>query len=230
MGLEEGKHFTVMMPEGGKAGYVTILRKGLERLTRLSVRGKDEQQRRLVADFVEYILQRAKEAGKEVRKKAEEIVNEGRARGSLTLERFEKKVEVNGKTYVVKVRVGEAVEEDRGGRKLLRIKIKAEEGRVEGGHIVDRVEREYTITYSRRRADNTAVGLAVARSSAPGGREADAERFSALIKALTGREPSVYHTKDGKIMMVCYEGHLEGFMRFAELADAIERWLEETRR
>jgi hypothetical protein len=31
MGLEEGVHFTVKMPEGGKAGYVRILREGLER-------------------------------------------------------------------------------------------------------------------------------------------------------------------------------------------------------
>jgi hypothetical protein len=32
------------------------------------------------------------------------------------------------------------------------------------------------------------------------------------------------------IMIECYEGHLEGFRRYAELADAIERWLEETSR
>jgi hypothetical protein len=32
MGLEEGKHFSVKMPEGGKAGYVSILREGLERV------------------------------------------------------------------------------------------------------------------------------------------------------------------------------------------------------
>jgi hypothetical protein len=64
-------------------------------------------------------------------------VEEGKAWGSLKLEGFEKKVEVNGKTYVVKVIGGEAVEEDRGGRKLLRIKIKAEVSRVEGEHIVD---------------------------------------------------------------------------------------------
>jgi hypothetical protein len=31
MGLEEGRHFSVKMPEGGKAGYVRILREGLER-------------------------------------------------------------------------------------------------------------------------------------------------------------------------------------------------------
>ena len=53
---------------------------------------------------------------------------------------------------------------------MLRIRITAEVGRAEGEHIVDRVVREYTITYSRRRADNAAVGLAVARADAPGGR------------------------------------------------------------
>ena len=59
---------------------------------------------------------------------------------------------------------------------------------------------------------------------------ADAERFSALIKALTGEEPRVYRRSDGTIMIECYGGHLEGFMRFAELADVIARWLEETSR
>jgi hypothetical protein len=136
---------------------------------------------------------------------------------------------VNGKTYVVKVRGGEAVEEDRGGRKLLRIRITAEVGRVEGEHIVDRVVHEYTITFSRR-TDNAAIGRAYARSDAPGGREADAERLSALIKALTGKEPRVYRMKDGKIIIECYEGHLEGFARYAELADDIEKWLEKTSR
>ena len=155
-------------------------------------------------------------------------MKEGKERGSLTLKGLEKEVEVNGKKYMVKVIDGEAVEEDRGGRKLLRIRIIAEVGRVEGEHIVDPVVREYTITFSRRGADNAAVGYAVARASAPGGREADAERFSALIKALTGREPGMYRKKNGKIMIECYEGHLEGFRRYAELADAIERWLEET--
>ena len=49
----------------------------------------------------------------------------------------------------MKVIGGEAVEEDRGGRKLLRIKITAEVDGVEGEHIVDRVVREYTITFGR---------------------------------------------------------------------------------
>jgi len=40
MGLEEGVHFTVKMPEGGKADYIRILREGLERAAWLSVRGE----------------------------------------------------------------------------------------------------------------------------------------------------------------------------------------------
>jgi hypothetical protein len=91
MGLEEGKHFSVKMPEedGGK-GYVYILKEGLAYAAWLSVHGEEERQRRLAAEFVEYILQRAEEEGQEVYEKAEEIVEEGRARGSLKLEGFEK--------------------------------------------------------------------------------------------------------------------------------------------
>jgi hypothetical protein len=228
IGLEEGKHFTVKKPEGGRRGYVSILREGLERAAWLSVYGSGEQQR-LADEFVKYILQRAEGEGKDVYKKALEIVNEGKSWRSLRLEDFEERVEVNGKTYVVKVIGGEAIEEDRGGRKLLRIKIRAEVGRVEGEHtIVDRVVREYTITFSRRGADNAALGYAVARADAPSGRKADAERFSALIKALTGREPRIIEKSDGTIEVVCGKEHLHGLKRFAELADAIEKWLEET--
>jgi len=216
MGLEEGRHFTVKMPEGGRDGYVYVRREGLERAARLSVRGEGERQR-LAAEFVEYILQRAEKAGDDVYEKAREVVEEGKARGSLTLKGFEKEVEVNSEKYKVKVIDGGAVEEDRGGRKLLRIKITAEVGGV---------RREYTITYSRLGRDKAAVGRAYARGDAPEVRKADAERFSALIKALTGREPKVYQRSDDTIEIVCGREHLEGFRRFAELADAIEKWLE----
>jgi hypothetical protein len=235
IGLKEGVHFTVKMPKGGKAGYILILKEGLARAARLSVHGKDKDQRELAAKFVELILQRAKEAcgGVEpcaVYEKAKEIVEKGKERGSLELKDFEKEFEVNGKKYKVKVTGwGAEFDEGRGGRKLLRLKITAEVSRVEGEHIVDRVVREYTITYSRR-GRNAAVGLAYARADAPGGREADAERFSALIKALTGEEPRVYYMENGKIKIECYGGHLEGFMRYRELADAIASWLEETSR
>jgi hypothetical protein len=72
--------------------------------------------------------------------------------------------------------------------------------------------------------------LTYARSDVPGGREVDAERFSALVEALTGKRPRVYRMKDGKIMIECYEGHLEGFARYAELAKAIMERLKETSR
>ncbi len=76
--------------------------------------------------------------------------------------------EVGGE-HVVKV-IDESAEfkRDRGDKLLLRIRITAE---------VDGVLRDYEITYSRRGAGNAAVGFAVARADAPGGREADAKRL-----------------------------------------------------
>jgi len=113
---------------------------------------------------------------------------------------------------------------------LLRIRITAEVGRVEGEHIVDRVVREYTITFGRYGDDNETRGFAYARADAPGGREADAERLAAVIEALTGVKPKVYRRSDGDIEIICGREHLHGFMRYTELVDAIEKWLEETRR
>jgi Fe2+ transport system protein FeoA len=236
MGLKRGVHFTVKMPEGGEKGYVSILTEGLAYATYLSVRGKNKQQRDLADEFVKLILRRAEEESKDVHEKAEEgkdvykkaleIVNEGKSWGSLKLEDFEKEVEVNGKTYVVKVRGGEAVEEKQNGKTLLRIKIKAEVGRVEDGHTV---EREYTITFSKYGAGNKVMSFAYARAD-PDGREADAERISALIEALTGKKPMIRRMKGGKIQIECYRGHLEGFMRFEELVETILKWLEETSR
>jgi hypothetical protein len=52
------------MPEGGKAGYVSILRKGLKHAAWLSVYGT-EGQRDLAAEFVKYILQRAEKVAKD---------------------------------------------------------------------------------------------------------------------------------------------------------------------
>jgi len=103
----------------------------------------------------------------------------------------------------------------RGGRKLLRIRITAE---------VDGVRGEYTITFGRYGRNNKAVGYAYIRE------EADAERFSALVEALTGKRPRIRRMKDGTIMIMCTREHLDGFARYAELAEAIRRWLEETGR
>ena len=213
MGLKEGKHFAVKKPEGGEAGYVSILKEGLERAAWLSIHGSEEQ-RRLAARFVEYILQRAGEEGEDVRKKALEIVKRGKEVGSLRLADVKgAEVDVGGKRYVVTVLGGGArFEEGRGGRKLLRIQITAEVGGVRS---------EYTITFSRRGARNEAVGYATAK--------ADAERFAALVEALTGKRPRVYRV-GGRIMIECGRGHLDGLARYAELAEAIGRWLEETGR
>jgi hypothetical protein len=129
---------------------------------------------------------------------------------------------VGGKEYVVKVLGGGAeFDEGRGGRELLRIRITAE---------VDGVRGDYVITYSRRGRNNAAVGFAVARGNAPEDREDDAERLAAVVEALTGKRPRVYRKKNGQIVIECYREHLDGFMRYAELADAITKWLEETGR
>jgi hypothetical protein len=146
-----------------------------------------------------------------------EIVEKGKAGGSLTLEGFEKRVVVDGRRHVVKVIGGGAeLEESRRGEKLLSIKIMAG---------VDGVKGEYVMTYGMYGGINAAVGRAYARADAPGGREADAERFTALIEALTGKEPKVYRMNNGTIEIVCGREHLDGFRRYTELADAIEKWL-----
>jgi hypothetical protein len=174
MGLEEGKHFSVKMPEGGgvKSEYTTL-------------------------------------------RKSQRDHRGGQGEELLTLKGFEKEVEVGGRKYMVKV-VGWSTElkESQSGKLLLKIKTAAE---------IDGVKSEYTTTYGRYGEDNEVKGRAY-------GREADAERYSALIKALTGREPRIIEKSDGTIEAVCGSAHLKGFMRYAELADAIEKWLEETGR
>jgi hypothetical protein len=221
MGLVEGRHFSVKMPEGGRNGYVRILREGLAYAAWLSVHGSGRQ-RELAAELISYILERAREGGENVYRKAVEVVEEGRARGSLTLKGFEKKVEVEGREHVVKV-IGGGAELDvgRSGKKLLRIRITAE---------VDGVRSDYEVTYGRRGKLNKAMGFAVARADASGGREADAERLAAVVKALTGKEPRRRRMKNGTIIIECSRAHLDGFARYAELADTIARWLEETGR
>ncbi|MFZ8838704.1 MAG: PaRep2b protein [Pyrobaculum sp.] len=215
MGLEEGRHFTVKRPEEGRDGYVRILRGGLSHAAWLSARGRDERQRRLAAELVEYILQRA-EGIDAVYRKVRGVVEEGRARGSLTLSGFEGMAEVGSRVHVVRVVDWSAgLEEGQGGRKLLKIEITAE---------VDGVRCRLAVAFGRYGRKNETAGYARARAGAPGGREADAERLSALVKALTGVEPRVYRRKNS-IIIVCSRVHLEGFRRFAELAEAVERWL-----
>jgi len=210
------------MPEGVGTGYVSILKEGLAYAAWLSVHGSGDQQR-LAAEFVEYILERARKEGEEVYEKAKEVMARGRAVGSLRLADVRGvEVDVGGKKHAVDVVGGGArFDKGRGGKTLLRIAITAE---------VDGVRREYVMAFSRRGSDNAAVGYAVARADAPGGREADAERLAALVEALTGKRPRVHRMKNGEMVIVCGREHLDGLARYAELADAIARWLEETGR
>jgi hypothetical protein len=161
MGLEEGRHFSVKMPEG-RDGYVSVLKEGLAYAAWLSVRGSGEQQK-LAAEYVKYILRRAWETGEEVYEKVRKIVGEGMSRGSLTLKGLEKRVEVGGKELVVKVIDGGAeFDVGQGGKKLLRIKITAE---------VDGVKSEYTITFTRRGPSSGAKGYTYARADPDGERQ-----------------------------------------------------------
>jgi hypothetical protein len=51
-----------------------------------------------------------------------------------------------------------------------------------------------------------------------------------VIKALTGVKPKIRRRSNEAIEIICGREHLEGFACFAELADAIAKWLEETSR
>ena len=112
-----------------------------------------------------------------------EVVEEGKTGGFLRLEGYEKKVEVGGGQRPRGEVIGRGAEfgVGRNGKNLQRIRITAE---------IDGVRCGYTITFGWRGARNEAVGRAYASVDAPGGRVADAERFSALVEALRSRGPT----------------------------------------
>jgi hypothetical protein len=49
------------------------------------------------------------------------------------------------------------------------------------------------------------------------------------IKAITGEEPRIRRKSESAIEVICGRERLDGFKRYAELADAIEKWQEEAR-
>ncbi|MFZ8810457.1 MAG: PaRep2b protein [Pyrobaculum sp.] len=208
MGLVEGPHFTVRRPEGGKLGYVYIRREGLRRVATAAARGNAA-----AAEFVELLLQRAEEAGVAVRDKVKKVVEEGRAVGARRLSGMRAEVEVWGRRHAVSVLSWDA---DWNSRRL-RISILAE---------VDGVEGWYTATFYRMGRGSVA-GQAYARAAAPGGVEADAERFAAVVKAVAGREPRMY-AKGRRLAFSLGRVHLDGFAQYAELADVVEGWLAES--
>jgi hypothetical protein len=210
MELVEGLHFTVKMPEGGKAGYVSVLKEGLVYAAWLADGGAAGERQKLAADFVGRILEKAEARGGAVYEKVRRAVEAGRAVGSLRLFGMSKEVEVGGRRHVVAVLSWDADWD----RRYLRIFIVAE---------VDGVEGLYTATFYRVRGRVT--GQAYARASAPGGAEADAERFAALVKALTGIEPKMYTAKGKRPVFFLGRRHLDGFARYRELANVVMGWL-----
>jgi len=209
MELVEGLHFTVKMPEGGRTGYVSVLKEGLVYAAWLAARGSGERQK-LAADFVGRILEKAEARGGAVYEKVRKAVVGGWAVGSLRLFGMSMEVEVGGRRHVVAVLSWDAAWD---GRRL-RIFIVAE---------VDGVESLHTATFYRVRG--RIVGQAYARASAPGGAEADAERFAALVKAVTGIEPRMYTAKGKSLVLFLGRRHLDGFARYRELADVVMGWL-----
>jgi hypothetical protein len=65
-------------------------------------------------------IREGERGGREAYEKAKEVVEEGKARGSLMLKGFEKRVEVGGREHLVRVIDRDAeLEESQGGKKLL---------------------------------------------------------------------------------------------------------------
>ncbi len=203
MGLVEGLHFTVKMPEGRRAGYVLIRREGLTYAAWLSAQGE-----RLATELIEQILQKAEKRGGDIYEKVKKAVEAGRSIGSLRLSNVrDVEVEVWGRRYRVTVLSWDF----EWSARRLRIALLAD---------IDGVESWYAATFYRRVRKIT--GMAYARARAPGGAEADAERFAALVKALTGKEPYIV---EGRRVMLLGRAHLNGFARYAELAEVVMGWL-----
>jgi hypothetical protein len=211
MGLVEGVHFTAKATKS-RSWCIYVRKAGLIRAAWLSVRGSGRQ-RELAADFVDHVLRRAREAGEKTYKKVLEIVETGASIGSLKLAGFMGEAWVGRKRYVVKA-FGCSVAVGASG--LLHVAVSAEVGGV-----VD----VYVFSFGRW---SSIRGFAYADAHAPGGREADAERLVALVAALTGKRPKVMRNKRGKITVMLRGEHLYRLARYAELTDAIEKWLGET--
>jgi len=209
LGLKEGTHFTVKKPEGGKRGHLHITAEGVVKLAELAKHAEDPELRAKAEGWINHLLERARESGGEdARKRLEELVEEGAARGALKLIGKHEVVERGAKVkHSVEVREAYAKIED--GDKL-RIYVKA---------AVDGVEVERTWTFFRDR--DSARGYVLTRADAPGGRAEDARRLQILSKVIFGDAGTL--KSNGKQILYTRR-HLEHAMRFKEIKDEIERW------
>ena len=200
MGLVEGRHFTLKMPEDGAVGRLRILAKGLAYIAWLSIHGSGRQ-RELAGEFLEQILRIAQVEGGDAYRRVKRAVDVGMTRGSLTLSGFEK--EEDGR--VVRVRGGSAWFKD--GR--LKIAVAAE---------VDGVETKCEVSFIKMKKGGVAGFV---RATAE-----DVERIAVVIKAVTGISPTVVRMNNGAYMLRCNKKHLKAFIRYAELADYVEMWID----
>jgi PAS domain-containing protein len=213
LGLRECEHFTVKWSEDEKIGYIYIAREGIIELAYIAKYGADEAQRLGAASLIEHLRIKAELAGKEVLVKLEELIREGESRRSLRAEGLKTIVEIEWKGRHVEVPVEvKNIKAWEDGDKL----------RIVVGAIVGGVEGQWTATF-RRTKKNAIEGYTVARVNAPGGREEDAKRIIALVKALTGEEPNIKLDK-GKPVIIYTRRHLDGFKKYAEVADTIREW------
>jgi hypothetical protein len=205
LGLRPGVHYRAKKPQGGRRGWVAITPEGLRHLPYLAAQAQDEQIR---AEAIQ-LLQQVKEAAEgETRRRLEEEIEASRSRGAAKLTGF--------KTGDVTIHEARAWIE----KEQLRIWIRAE---------VAGVPLQKTITFTRG-ARGEVRGYAYVHADAPGGRAADAHRTKTLIIALTGHEPTVVERRDGAIMLKLTRRHLEALMKYAEIHQEAERWLQKTKK
>jgi len=210
LGLEEGVHLVRREPEGGKPGALRITAEGVKKLAELSHHAEDAEKRLKASEWLNHLLARAGESGgEEARRRVEELVEEGAARGVLTLTGLRQEVEVDGERHVVEIRRAEARIED--GRLYIRVEA-----------VVDGVEvkREYTFT---RKKNNAVKGAVSTWAHAPGGREADLTRLKALSTVIFGEAGNLMA---GGKQLGYTRRHLEYAMRFREVKEAAESFLK----
>jgi hypothetical protein len=193
MGLVEGVHFAVRW-SGGR-GYVSLLAEGVRRLAWVSIHG-EEGQRQRAAEFLKFLEEKAKAKGREVLRKLETLLEEGRSRGALRLVGLER-----GGVKVLEVKT-----EEKGDK--LYVMIRAE---------IDGVEEEYKITFYRE-----GRGAKRLRFYVRGG-EAVA-RAVKLIEVLTGERPIAVEMPDGRTMIKGSGRYIDALARYEELRETIERW------
>jgi len=210
LGLEEGVHFIKREPEDDKPGVLRIAVEGVVKLGELAHHAEDAERRLEAARWVKHLLARARESGGEAaRERVGKLVEEGAARGALTLTGLRQEAE--GGRHLVEIRRAEArIEEGR-----LKIRVEA---------VVDGVEVEREFTFFRDVKNNT-VGYVPTRADAPGGREADITRLRALATVVFG-EPGRMSGRNLRYT----RRHLEHATRFKEIKEAAEKWRQESRK